>query len=223
MMSSPKLLLTLVATFLFFTSISAGNCKPKPSLSESTTTTTYLTTDTTNLVTATTDATTLPTTTTGTCTLEPRLDPQPNYHLQFTIGVETCYDLDRSNFYKVGGGASNGFNPWVLTTDGGEYFTVGDDGHVSYRRGYVIAQEPGTDNIGGISDSDTARAGWTRLTCKVFTTSNTPFAYMTCVGDGPENSIFQICQLSPNGPLSILLSASVSPGCSEAYLFGADS
>jgi hypothetical protein len=45
---------------------------------------------------------------------------------------------------------------------------------------------------------------------------------MTCVGDGPENSIFQICQLSPNGPLSLLLSASVLPGCSEAYLFGAD-
>ncbi|KAF5711134.1 hypothetical protein FMUND_9138 [Fusarium mundagurra] len=260
-MSSPKLLVTLLAIFLSFPPISAGPCKPKSSLSESATTsfgaetsliksvvtsvevadstTTYPTTDTTNLVTTTadetttaglpvttTDATILPTTTTestGTCTLGPLLDPQPNYHLQFTIGVETCYDLDRSYHYRVGGGASNGFNPWVLTTDGGEYFTVGDNGHVSYRDGYVIAQEPGTDNIGGISDSDTARASWTRLTCKVFTTSNGPFAYMTCVGDGPENSIFQICQPAPNGPLSLLLSSSVSPGCSEVRLFGADS
>ncbi|KLO81958.1 uncharacterized protein LW93_13406 [Fusarium fujikuroi] len=273
-MSSPKLLATLLAIFLSFTSISAGPCKPQSSLSESTTTTlgaetafglssstaslptsftksvvssvevadsttTYPATDTRNLGTTTadgttaaglpvttTDATNIPTTTTeatGTCTLGPMLDPQPNYHLEFTIGVETCYHLDRSYRWRLGGGASNGFNPWVLTTDGGEFFSVQNNGHVSYRRGYVIAQEPGTDNIGGISDSDTARASWTRLTCKAFTTSNAPFVYMTCVGDGPENSIFQICQLSPNGPLSLLLSSSVSPGCTEARLFAADS
>ncbi|KAH7240684.1 uncharacterized protein BKA55DRAFT_677890 [Fusarium redolens] len=155
----------------------------------------------------------------GACsTLGPLLDQRSVTPSDFQLGLETC-DGSYAGDYRVSGSGNAGVYPWKAIQGSGDVATLQSDGQLSYiSELYVAAQEPGSDVVSIISKLDSDRASWTRLTCQAITASNSLKTYLTCFGDGPQNSIFQVCQPSLSELPGVLISSAVSAGCIQARL-----
>ncbi|SPJ78143.1 uncharacterized protein FTOL_06532 [Fusarium torulosum] len=125
------------------------------------------------------------------------LAPLHNYRTvdapsEFRLSFETC-DGSYGGSNRLVGSGNDEVYYWKTSDQTSEVISLADDGTLLFVGGlYTAAQEPDSESVAVVANTDTARAGWTRLNCKAVAASDSDNTYLTCIGNA-DNSLFQIC------------------------------